>query len=174
MIGRTLAKKSSLLLAGTAAVVAMLAYACGADYYEIPIETPIQPKLDVTAFQRVLVAGFVAGGTEGGHVGRGHILHLVDEQGDPDAQVGRDRGGLGEQFREVDLQVAGICPAALGGHVNAQRDGDRGPLGRLGVAQGEGLEDTEEVLDPVRGANSPRQIGKRFAANSPSVSRSDL
>jgi hypothetical protein len=38
--------------------------ACGADYYEIPIETPIQPKLDVTAFQRVLVAGFVAGGSE--------------------------------------------------------------------------------------------------------------
>jgi hypothetical protein len=33
-------------------------------YYEIPIETPIRPKLDVSAFQRVLVAGFIAGGTE--------------------------------------------------------------------------------------------------------------
>ena len=33
-------------------------------YTEIPIETPIQPKLDVTAFQRVLVAGFVAGGSD--------------------------------------------------------------------------------------------------------------
>jgi len=33
-------------------------------YYEIPIETPIKPKLDVSAFQRVLVAGFIAGGTE--------------------------------------------------------------------------------------------------------------
>jgi hypothetical protein len=31
-------------------------------YFEIPIETPIQPKLDIGAFQRVLVAGFVAGG----------------------------------------------------------------------------------------------------------------
>ena len=31
---------------------------------KFPIETPIQPKLDVSAFQRVLVAGFVAGGTE--------------------------------------------------------------------------------------------------------------
>jgi hypothetical protein len=38
--------------------------ACGTDYYEIPIETPIQPKMDVSPFQRVLVAGFVAGGTE--------------------------------------------------------------------------------------------------------------
>ena len=33
-------------------------------YYEIPIETPIRPKLDVTGFQRVLVAGFISGGTD--------------------------------------------------------------------------------------------------------------
>ena len=33
-------------------------------FYEIPIETPIQPKMDVSAFQRVLVAGFISGGTE--------------------------------------------------------------------------------------------------------------
>jgi hypothetical protein len=53
-----------LVLAAVTAVVAVVALACGADFYEIPIETPIQPKLDVTAFQRVLVAGFVAGGSE--------------------------------------------------------------------------------------------------------------
>jgi hypothetical protein len=34
------------------------------NYYEIPIETPIRPKLDVSAFQRVLVAGFISGGSE--------------------------------------------------------------------------------------------------------------
>jgi hypothetical protein len=33
-------------------------------YYEIPIETPIQPKMDVSMFQRVLIAGFISGGTE--------------------------------------------------------------------------------------------------------------
>jgi hypothetical protein len=39
--------------------------ACGGpSSYEIPIETPIKPKLDVTPFQRVLIAGFVAGGTD--------------------------------------------------------------------------------------------------------------
>ncbi len=38
--------------------------ACGVAYYEIPIETPIQAKLDVSAFQRVLIAGFVAGGSD--------------------------------------------------------------------------------------------------------------
>ena len=53
-----------LVLAAVSAGAAVIIAACGADYYEIPIETPIQPKLDVSAFQRVLVAGFVAGGSE--------------------------------------------------------------------------------------------------------------
>src|SRR5438270_8035306 len=53
-----------LVLAIAAAPIAAFTLACGTDYFEIPIETPIQPKLDVSAFQRVLVAGFVAGGTE--------------------------------------------------------------------------------------------------------------
>ena len=34
------------------------------NFYEIPIETPIQPKMDVTPFQRVFIAGFIAGGSE--------------------------------------------------------------------------------------------------------------
>ncbi|MFB3853457.1 MAG: hypothetical protein ACE148_06485 [Vicinamibacterales bacterium] len=34
------------------------------NFFEIQVETPIKPKLDVTPFQRVLVAGFVGGGTE--------------------------------------------------------------------------------------------------------------
>ena len=42
--------------------VVLLAAAC-TNSFEIPIETPIRPKLDVAAFQRVLVAGFIAGGT---------------------------------------------------------------------------------------------------------------
>lgn len=42
----------------------LLVVAACANYYEIPIETPIKPKMDVSAFQRVLVAGFIAGGTE--------------------------------------------------------------------------------------------------------------
>jgi hypothetical protein len=44
-------------------VAVLLTGAC-TSYYEIPIETPIRPKLDVSAFQRVLVAGFISGGTE--------------------------------------------------------------------------------------------------------------
>jgi hypothetical protein len=45
-------------------VAAVLLIAGCTNYYEIPIETPIKPKLDVSAFQRVLVAGFIAGGTD--------------------------------------------------------------------------------------------------------------
>ena len=49
------------IISSLAAVV--MTAAC-TNYFEIPIETPIRPKLDVSAFQRVLVAGFIAGGTD--------------------------------------------------------------------------------------------------------------
>jgi hypothetical protein len=44
--------------------VAALGVAGCAGFYEIPIETPISAKLDVSAFQRVFIAGFLAGGTD--------------------------------------------------------------------------------------------------------------
>jgi hypothetical protein len=64
MTGRAKRKNRNRALAGVSALVAAFVIGCGPSYYEIPIETPIQPKMDVTPFQRVLVAGFVAGGTE--------------------------------------------------------------------------------------------------------------
>lgn len=48
---------------GSVAVAAVMATAC-MNYYEIPVETPLRPKLDVSGFQRVLVAGFVTGGSD--------------------------------------------------------------------------------------------------------------
>ena len=57
-------KSHRRLIALSAAALAATVMACGPVSYEIPIETPIQPKLDVTPFQRVLIAGFVAGGTD--------------------------------------------------------------------------------------------------------------
>ena len=55
MIGRTAAAIASL----------SLAFASGAcvHYYEVPVEVPIQAKIDVSRFDRVLVAGFLAGGS---------------------------------------------------------------------------------------------------------------
>ena len=55
MTARSVAAIASLALCGTLACT---------NFYEIPIETPIQPKMDVSAFQRVLVAGFIGGGTD--------------------------------------------------------------------------------------------------------------
>jgi hypothetical protein len=59
---RLKSRNRSLVLAVLA--VSVTTVACGTSYFEIPIETPIQPKLDVSAFQRVLIAGFIAGGTD--------------------------------------------------------------------------------------------------------------
>ena len=52
-------------IVSTGLAVALLAgsSAC-TSFYEIPIETPIQPKMDVSMFQRVLIAGFIGGGTD--------------------------------------------------------------------------------------------------------------
>jgi hypothetical protein len=49
---------------GSLILVLVGALAGCTSYYEIPIETPIQPKLDTSQFQRVFVAGFVAGGND--------------------------------------------------------------------------------------------------------------
>ena len=57
-------RKKNRSLSAAVVLVALASSACGVNYFEIPLETPIQPKLDVTAFQRVLIAGFVAGGTD--------------------------------------------------------------------------------------------------------------
>src|SRR5262245_13247642 len=56
MTARTVVAASSLALAlGAAACM---------DFYEVPVDVPIQAKLDVSMFKRVLVAGFLSGGTK--------------------------------------------------------------------------------------------------------------
>jgi hypothetical protein len=54
------ARRASLL----ASLVLALAAAGCTTFFEIPLDTPIPAKLDVSAFQRVLIVGFVAGGTD--------------------------------------------------------------------------------------------------------------
>jgi hypothetical protein len=51
--------RAAVLVASLGLAVA----ACTASF-EIPLETPIQPKIDTSPFQGVLVAGFVSGGTD--------------------------------------------------------------------------------------------------------------
>lgn len=56
MTARSAATIVSLVLLGAVT-------AC-TNFYEVQVETPIAPKMDVSAFQRVLVAGFISGGTD--------------------------------------------------------------------------------------------------------------
>lgn len=75
-------------------------------YFEIPIETPIQPKLDITAFQRVLVAGFIAGGDEEvdanletvrllrSQLRQKGSLRVIEAEALPLAEIAAQQGGL--------------------------------------------------------------------------------
>jgi hypothetical protein len=51
--------------AATIASLVLLTFSSACtNFFEVPIETPLSPKMDVTAFRRVLVAGFISGGTD--------------------------------------------------------------------------------------------------------------
>lgn len=50
-------------LAGGSLLVALASAGC-LSFYEVTVETPIRAKLDISPFQNVLVAGFLAGGTK--------------------------------------------------------------------------------------------------------------
>ena len=47
-----------------ASLVVLAALGGCTNFFEVPIETPLSPKMDVSAFRRVLVAGFISGGTD--------------------------------------------------------------------------------------------------------------
>jgi hypothetical protein len=67
MIGPTATANGSTrrLVSFGAGAVALTLLASGCvSFYEIPIETPIKAKLDVSPFQRVHVVGFIAGGSD--------------------------------------------------------------------------------------------------------------
>lgn len=61
--GRRPAGGRAKLTLGLVIAAVAVSVAC-TTYTEIPIETPIQPKLDITAFQRIFIAGFIAGANE--------------------------------------------------------------------------------------------------------------
>ncbi|MEE2635704.1 MAG: hypothetical protein VYE68_00525 [Acidobacteriota bacterium] len=67
--------------------VATLLAGC-TSFYDVAIETPLTPKLDISKFQRVLIAGFVSGGSE-----------------DVDANVETARLLRSQLRRSSDLQV---------------------------------------------------------------------
>ena len=61
----TVSTKSMTVSTKTLASLACVALLAGCTtFYDIPVETPLTPKLDISKFQRVLIAGFVSGDSE--------------------------------------------------------------------------------------------------------------
>jgi hypothetical protein len=91
-------------------VLAVALTAACTSYYEIPVETPIRAKLDVGAFQRVLVAGFIAGGTDeiDGNLETTRLL--------------RSQLRTKSELRVIDVDVLPLMEVAADGR-DAQADG---------------------------------------------------
>ena len=87
-------------------------------YTEIPIETPIQPKLDVSAFQRIFIAGFIAGHNEDvdanmetvrllrSQLRNKGIMRVIDADTLPLMEVARQSGGDTDTEPAPDQQQA--------------------------------------------------------------------
>ena len=133
---------------------------CSAGYVEVPIETPIQPKLDVRPFSRVYVAGFLAAGTQEVD-GNLETVRLLRSQL-------RNKGAL----RVIDadaLDLADVAGADAGSGV--QRRGRRAAAAAAAAAAAGGRRGTHR-RDAVRGAGEglrrPRGTGRRSARSSSS------
>ena len=131
-------------------------------YFEIPIETPIQPKLDITSFQRVLVAGFVAGGDEEVDANLETVRLLRSQL--------RQKGSLrvieAEALPLAELagqQTAGLAAGAAG---LARRPFDDDGVGPAADQGRKGSRALREVLQPTP------STGKRSAKNTSSRSSS--
>ena len=106
---------ASLALLGLAITVACTSYT------EIPIETPIQPKLDVTPFQRIFIAGFIAGANEDvdanmetvrllrSQLRNKGIMRVIDADTLPLMEVAK-QGSNGENAAPVPDQQAVVPP----------------------------------------------------------------
>jgi hypothetical protein len=102
MTGRTAAAAAVSLALGLGSAGCL-------SFYEIPVEIPIQAKIDVSSFQRVLVAGFLAGGSK-----------AID----PNTETARL---LRSQLRtKSDLKVIDSDPISLADEVDRQKQPDAG------------------------------------------------
>ena len=90
----------------------------------------------------------MAGSAERGDVLRVEVLHLVDEEGDPLADVRGEPADVGEQLHEVDLDVAESARPDTAGTSMPGCHLSRS-LAPGGTPQRERLDDAEHVVDLV-------------------------
>lgn len=115
-------RSRGLMLLVAASAATMLA--CGPVAFEIPIETPIQPKLDVTPFQRVLIAGFVTGGSEDVDTNQETVrllrsqlrskssLRIIDADVLPLMEIAQEQSRTGTEPAAGGSQDGGAAPVA--------------------------------------------------------------
>src|SRR5215510_11676440 len=114
----------------------LLAVAC-TNSYEIQIETPIRPKLDVGAFQRVLVAGFLAGGTE-------------DVDGNLETtRLLRSQLRTKSELRVIDSDVLPLMDVASEARASDSGGGQAAPAAAATIKEQKDLEPYEHVFGNV-------------------------
>ena len=148
------------MTARSAAAIASLAFLSASgctNFYEVPIETPIQAKLDVSAFRRVLIAGFISGGTD-----------------DVDANLETVRLLRSQLRSKTNLRVieAEVLPLMeLAGEQAAKTASD--PATLPAVAEMPGAQPAASPAASTPNAEDPRKPDDR-KAESPVRSRKDL
>lgn len=152
MTARSAAAVASLVLCGSLACT---------NFYEVAIETPIQPKMDVSAFQRVLVAGFIGGGTEDVDANLETVRLLRSQL--------RSKSTLRVIEAEA-LPLAELAAKAQGinanGSQNGPADGQVQPVSQLQPPAGEGdraqMIRTEKDLERYQGIFANAEFWKRI------------
>ena len=120
-------------------------------YFEIPIETPISPKLDIAAFSRVLVAGFISGGSDevDGNLETVRLLRsqlrtkgnlrVIDAEALPLVEI------AAQQMPELAAQPAAGTPPASPNETAAEAQPGAAP----GIHEEKDLEPYEKVFQNV-------------------------
>ena len=121
-------------------------------FYEIPIETPLTPKLDISKFQRVLIAGFVSGGSEDvdanietarllrSQLRRNSEFEVIDADVLPLLEIAADQAGM------VGRDAGATVPD---GFAATERDAQEDPVGEDDSMSEEELEAYETIFANV-------------------------
>lgn len=148
----------SAKILSSVACVALVA-GCSAGNYEIPIETPLTPKLDISKFQRVLIAGFVSGGSEDvdanletarllrSQLRRTSVLEVIDADVMPLLDIADEQ--TRSSARNAPPAVPDGFAVAPGAEADADENAEDDPLGEDDQMSEEELEAYETIFANV-------------------------
>ena len=148
----------SAKILSSVACVALVA-GCSAGNYEIPIETPLTPKLDISKFQRVLIAGFVSGGSEDvdanletarllrSQLRRNSVLEVIDADVMPLLDIADEQ--IHSSARNAPPAVPDGFAVAPGAEADADENAEDDPLGEDDQMTEEELEAYETIFANV-------------------------